>query len=802
MGMAGNILSTKSNETPTVPASLGETELRLAPTPEEGKSTLTIGRMRAMLLRFKWLILGILVLGTAGSIVATKFIQPQYQVAATIRIEDSNNPRGPLAADELLSSRNWIELLTTYIVMDPVVRKERLFLQPKRKADLPRFASFELANRFLPGKYELSIDGSGKRYTLKREGGLVVGEGILGDSIGAQVGFSWIPAAKVFKKDETVAFEILTPREASNELIRSLGTRLGTRANFLRVSLSGEDAERTASTVNSLLERFVTVAADLKRENVRRLRVALEEQLGQAESNLTKAESELETYRVRTITLPGEEAMPIAPGIQATQNPTMSGFFQQKTELEFIRRDRKAIEDVLTRAQSGELAVDAFNTIPSVPKAPDLNRVLNELSTAEANRRTLLQKYTPEYKGVKDADTTIATLRTRIIPAYAQALAQQLRLNEADLQGRIGSASRELAAIPIRTMTEQRLRRDVDAKRAIFTNLNARYEEAKLSELSTIPDVSVLDTAVAPARPTKNTVSRIVMMGILGSLVAGLGLAFLLDRFDPRFRYPEQASNELGLTILGVVPEIKNGRTTPDETAQLIEAFRSVRMSLAHSFGSAGPVLLTITSPGAGDGKSLVSANLSLSFAEAGYNTLLIDGDTRRGEMHRMFGMDRRPGLLDYLSGDASIDQIIRAAKHSQLKLIPSGSRRQRGPELLGSARMAQLITELKGRYDVIITDSPPLGAGIDPFVLGSLCGNMVLVLRAGETDREMAESKLQIVDRLPIRLLGVVLNDVRSRTGPYKYYSYISGYAAEEESRTWQGEETTGDNLPVKRSS
>jgi Mrp family chromosome partitioning ATPase len=118
-------------------------------------------------------------------------------------------------------------------------------------------------------------------------------------------------------------------------------------------------------------------------------------------------------------------------------------------------------------------------------------------------------------------------------------------------------------------------------------------------------------------------------MGVLGSLGAGLALAFLLDRFDPRFRYPEQASQELGLTILGVVPEIKNGRTTPDETAQLIEAFRSVRMSLAHSFGSAGPVLLTVTSPGAGDGKSLVSANLSLSFAEAGYNTLLIDGDTR-----------------------------------------------------------------------------------------------------------------------------------------------------------------------------
>jgi len=165
--------------------------------------------------------------------------------------------------------------------------------------------------------------------------------------------------------------------------------------------------------------------------------------------------------------------------------------------------------------------------------------------------------------------------------------------------------------------------------------------------------------------------------------------------------------------------------------------------------------------------------------------------------------MDRRPGLLDYLGGQATMDQIARPATHAQLQLIPCGSRRQRAPELLGSSRMAQLMAELKGRFDVIIVDSPPLGAGIDPFVLASLCGNMMLVLRAGETDREMAESKLQVVDRLPIRMLGVVLNDVRSGAGMYKYYSYLSGYAAEEESEAWTDERpSTGETLPVKRTS
>jgi Mrp family chromosome partitioning ATPase len=96
---------------------------------------------------------------------------------------------------------------------------------------------------------------------------------------------------------------------------------------------------------------------------------------------------------------------------------------------------------------------------------------------------------------------------------------------------------------------------------------------------------------------------------------------------------------------------------------------------------------------------------------------------------------------------------------------------------------MAAMMAELRGRYEVILVDSPPLGAGIDPFVLGTLSGNLMLVLRAGETDREMAESRLKILDRLPIRLLGAVLNDVRATGGVYKHYSYLSGYAAEEES-------------------
>jgi succinoglycan biosynthesis transport protein ExoP len=800
--MSGKLVSTESGDgLNRSPAPLGaEGALDLSgyePPPAEPKGSMNIGRLRATFVRFRWLILAITLLGTAGSVVATRFIKPLYNVDAIILIQQANTRTGPIQADELLDNRNWVDLVTTFVVLDPVVQKEKLYLKTKHPEHRLVLETFDLSDRFLPGSFELAVDEAGRTWSLKRRGGLTVSTGVVGDSIGREVGFKWTPSAALLGRDRTIEFEVLTPREASNDLATRITPRYMNNGSFLRLTLTDAESERAASTMNSLVHRFVEVAADLKRENLTKLRSTLQEQVAQAESGLKASEEELQSFRVRTITLPGETVIPSTPGLVATQTPAMGTFFQQKEELNSTRRDRRAIESVLKRAQAGDLAVDAFQTIPAVQSAPDLKKVLDELSVTQSHLRDSLNRYTPEYPGVRRLNERIETIRTTVIPAYATALVDRLKEIEGELETRISGASGELQSIPTRTMNEQRLQRDVDSRRRIFIDLQGRHEEAKLAELSAIPDVSVLDTAVAPTRPSKNTAARLILMGIAASVGLALALALLLDRLDSRFRYPEQASDELGLTILGAIPEIRRtGRQSPEDVAQVVEAFRSIRLNLAHSYSSNGAIVLTISSPGAGDGKSLVSTNLALSFAEAGYNTLLIDGDTRRGELHRMFSAERRPGLLDFLGGSTASSQITRGTTHQNLTLIPCGSRKNSGPELLGSARMANLVTELKSRYEVILIDSPPLGAGIDPFVLGTLAGNLMLVLRAGETDREMAESRLKIIDRLPIRLLGAVLNDVRASGGVYKYYSYLSGYAAEEEAGS---EVATAPAVPSK---
>ena len=111
--------------------------------------------------------------------------------------------------------------------------------------------------------------------------------------------------------------------------------------------------------------------------------------------------------------------------------------------------------------------------------------------------------------------------------------------------------------------------------------------------------------------------------------------------------------------------------------------------------------------------------HLALSFAEAGYRTLLIDGDIRRGQLHSAFGAERRPGLVDCLLGTVEHADAMRSSSHDNLTLIPCGARRHRGPELLASQAMHSLMNAVKPRFDAIIVDSSPLGAGIDPLALG-----------------------------------------------------------------------------------
>jgi capsular exopolysaccharide synthesis family protein len=671
------------------------------------------------------------------------------------------------------------------------VKRARLHVRPATPADSAAITGLDVGDAYTPGAYTLKVGPDGSRWALSNAQGRQLETGAAGDSIGRTVGFEWAPTAAELGRNRTLQFRVLPVRELSRGLLRRMyigraQTGRGLPSDFIDLQLTGTNPDETARTLNAIMRQFEFIAGDLKKRSLREIGRTLEQQLDTTAASLRDAENRYEQYRASVIALPSD-AFSVAPSDMnvTPQNPVFNQFFQQRLDLDNLRRDRQALETVLRQSQAGNVSIDAFLAIQSVAGAQELRSALDELNRQEASLRAAQVQYTDSFPTVKNLRYSIDQLRTKTIPSIARGLLEQLRRRETDLRSRVAAGEREIQAIPARTIEQQRLQRDVQVKQNLFTMLKDRYEQTKMAEISMVPDVGIVDTAVAPRWPSSDGASRIVMLALLASIGGGLGLALLLDHTDKRFRYPQQATQQLGLTVVGAVPQIRNPKRAQEaheEAAHVVEAFRSIRLNVRSQYNGKGPVMLTISSPGPGDGKSLVSTNLALSFAEAGSRTLLIDGDIRRGELHSLFNVSRVPGLIDYLSGEATLNEVVHNGMHEKLALIPCGTRRHRGPELLTSPALLQLMAQLQPQYDVIVIDSPPFGAGIDAYALGAATQNLLVVLRAGETDLKVAEAKLELVDRLPIRVLGAVLNHIHPNDNVYRTYSYLYGYSLEED--------------------
>lgn len=753
--------------------------------PEENEG-ISWRRYVSALGRQRWLIALMFLLGTAAASTIWFVIKPEYQATAVMWIDqpdDVMRQRGPIRSGGLLSEYAWVELLQSPRVLSPVVRSEKLFVLPESLSDSVALKDFDIGEEVWAGEYRISVDPSGDRYTLATSQGDVVDEGAVGDSVGRGLGFLWNPGGNVLSPGRRIDFTVISPGEAATRLARELRPALPEPGTFLSLTLQGEDPQRIARVVNAVASEHVMVAEDLKRKQADDLTAQLLQQRDRVYQDLESAEFAYEQFRVNTITEPTDRTIAIAPGLEATQGPIMSDYFDRQLRLQQVREDQRRIAQAV---QGGEIRVAQLEVIPAVQASSQLMDALGDLTTQQAALRTLRARYTEIHPPVVAQRAVIDKLEQEVVPALIGAVQSGLAAEAGRMETDLQRASSDLRAIPQRTVQEDRLKRDLDAHVELFTEISNRYEQARLAAASTVPDVRIWTIANVPQFPMPDERLRLMLMVLGGALAAGVLGALLLDRMDPRVQYPEEVTSEMGLNILGAVPPIKrlDGRRGEENTEHVVEAFRELRLNLLYAYGSSGPgpLVITISSPGSGDGKSLITANLGVAFAELGRKTLIIDADTRRGDIHQLLGCDRKPGLTDYLAGEATRSEIINKTDYDSLDMISSGSRLTHAPELLGSVEMRDLFADLRTQYGVILVDSPPLGAGSDAFMLGTLTGNMVLVLRTGTTNKELTLARLAPLTRLPVRIVGAILNDVQPG-GVYRYYSsYLPGYGTGDE--------------------
>jgi succinoglycan biosynthesis transport protein ExoP len=729
-------------------------------------------RYLTAVIRHKWLVLGVTLLGTLAGVVATRFLDPRYTAKTILWVDvDVGRERGITSTDEFLGTKGWIELVTSNAVLDSVVKERRLFLQPLVPADTLALNALEVTNRVIPGTYRLNVDKAGRSFRLEMEDGTVVGRGTVGQAVGENVGLDWTPEASVLKRGSTITFTVRAIPDASAALAQDLKPRLDPAGNFLRLQLKGSNAAATAATLNAIAQRIVAVETDMKRRKFEELASVLEEKYTRAQQALAQSEETLRDFRVRTADRP--QVLQTPGGGIAVEGGGVAT--QLRVDIDQLRRDKALLEQLAARATNGTVSVEMWSSVAAVANSPMMRDALAELAKKQGELRNLRYQYTGEAAPVKDLQGQLDVLEHQQIPSLARILARDLNERIGFTQPRADTVVRVLRQAPNVALEQQRLVRDQQMAEEQFTSIGKQYDAAKLALVSTLPDVRVLDPAVPPRRPASDYGPLLILLAAMASFGLAVMGVTIRDRMDPKVRYPEQITGQMRLQILGAVPHVSwrvgaNG----DGPAQVIEALRGLRLRVLHAHAGEGPLTLTITSPGIGDGKSFVSLNLALSFADAGYRTLLVDGDTRRGVQHKALKTPSTPGLTDVVAGRVPLDTALRQTSYPGLSFLSSGTRMQRAPERLLSQNMRDLMEKLRGLYDVVIVDSPPLGAGADPLVLGTLTENLMLVLRTGQSDINLASTKLEVLNALPVRVIGAVLNDVRS-SGVYRYYMYSS---------------------------
>src|SRR5207245_3976148 len=275
----------------------------------------------------------------------------------------------------------------------------------------------------------------------------------------------------------------------------------------------------------------------------------------------------------RTITLPSDQTT----GVES-RDPRRANFFEMQVDRDQLRRDRDAIDRLLAEAGGASgLPTAALSAIEAVQHAPELSNALKELSDKEAQLRALRYHYSDAYPPVQRLAAEIAELQQRTIPTLARALSAQLAARESELGRHVDAASSDLRQIPARTIEEARLNRNVQLKEQTYTALQQRFDQARLAAEATVPDVRILDSAIVPQRPFKNTAPRLLLMGLLVGLGLGVVGAIVLDRADPKVRYPEQVSRALGVPIRRAVQDLR-----PKQPADMVEALPERRLSLLH----------------------------------------------------------------------------------------------------------------------------------------------------------------------------------------------------------------------------
>ena len=454
------------------------------------------------------------------------------------------------------------------------------------------------------------------------------------------------------------------------------------------------------------------------------------------------------------------------------------------------------------QARALEGSPDMLDSVPEVLQS-GLIREIKKMEVELFKRLSeLSKKYGQKHPRMVAIESELATLEkrkaqeiNRIISSlkneYQVALAREQSLKQA-----LTRQKQETLNLNQKAIEYNVLKRQAESARQMYELLIKRFKETQLTEDMKTGNIRIVDRAEVPRFPVKPRKKLNIVLAMVVGLLFGVGLAFFFEYLDNTIKVPEDLKRYLNLPFLGPVPVMDRDAQSgaEDVPAELVtlhspkstasEAYRGIRTSILFSSADEPPQVILVTSSGPQEGKSSTSVNLAIAMAQAGGRILLMDGDMRKPRLHHLFKLSRDRGLSNVLVGESNVKEAIFESGVANLDVIPCGPIPPNPSEILGSRRMEKLLEVLRSSYKRIIIDSPPITAVTDAVVMSKMADGCVLVVRSGDTPREIVQNGLHKLQAMGAHVLGAVLNGVNMGKEGYSYYQYYYYYYGDDGKR------------------
>jgi polysaccharide biosynthesis transport protein len=467
----------------------------------------------------------------------------------------------------------------------------------------------------------------------------------------------------------------------------------------------------------------------------------------------------------------------------------LTEFNSQMIRAETRRKELEALNNQIMRAGTKNA-----ETIPAITSDPTFQAMRTQIMTAEQNIEDLSKKYGKKHPSMIKAEEELKILQQRKNQEINRIIAsikneyELARANESSLRSAVSSTRSEAINLNEKYVQYGVLAREAETNKQLYDALMKGVKEQSVTgELQNVR-IWVIEKAKKPGAPVKPKKLMNVLLGLVVGLFGGIGLAFFFEYLDNTIKSPEEIEAKLGLPVLGIVPVMESTEENIEEIIMkdpqnvVSESYKTLRTAIMLSSANRPPKNILITSMGPEEGKTVTSVNLSLTIARSGYSVLLIDGDLRKPRVHSIFGLNNLSGLSTFLAGATNDIETVFKQPATNLTVIPSGPPPPNPSELLGSARMNELMRILNDKFDVIIWDSPPLLTVTDSLILSKILDGTIIVTRAGKTTYEVVRRGIRSMKGrrtgdMESHVLGIVINalDLKKSDYYYNYYNYYS---------------------------